>query len=46
MSSRVKLLDAVALLEDVQAEEVLLKRGEGRRRGGNAGSRRVRSGIL
>jgi hypothetical protein len=28
MSSRVKLLDAVALLEDVQVEEVLLKRGE------------------
>jgi hypothetical protein len=28
MSNGVKLLDAVALLEDVQAEEVLLKRGE------------------
>jgi hypothetical protein len=28
MSSKVKLLDAVALLEDVQVEEVLLKRGE------------------
>jgi hypothetical protein len=28
MSSGVKLLDTVALLEDVQAEEVLLKRGE------------------
>ena len=28
MSNSVKLLDTVALLEDVQAEEVLLKRGE------------------
>jgi uncharacterized protein DUF4926 len=28
MSHGVKLLDTVALLEDVQAEEVLLKRGE------------------
>ena len=28
MSSSIKLLDAVALLEDVQAEEVLLQRGE------------------
>ena len=28
MSHRVKLLDAVALLEDVQAGDVLLKRGE------------------
>ncbi len=28
MSSSLKLLDAVALLEDVQAEAVLLKRGE------------------
>ena len=28
MNRRVKLLDAVALLEDVQTEEVLLKRGE------------------
>ena len=28
MSDGVKLLDTVALLEDVQAEEVLLKRGE------------------
>jgi len=28
MSSEVKLLDAVALLADVQAEGVLLKRGE------------------
>lgn len=28
MSSRVQLLDAVALLEDVQVEGVLLKRGE------------------
>ena len=28
MSNGVKLLDTVALLEDVQAEEVLLKRGE------------------
>ncbi len=28
MSNRVKFLDAVALLEDVQMEEVLLKRGE------------------
>ena len=28
MSCSVKLLDAVALLEDVQAEDVLLKRGE------------------
>ena len=28
MSSEVKLLDAVALLEDVQAEGVPLKRGE------------------
>lgn len=28
MSSKVKLLDAVALLEDIQVEDVLLKRGE------------------
>jgi hypothetical protein len=28
MSNSVKLLDTVALLEDVQAEEVLLKRGK------------------
>jgi Domain of unknown function (DUF4926) len=28
MNQGVKLLDAVALLEDVQAEDVLLKRGE------------------
>ena len=28
MSGEVRLLDAVALLEDVQAEGVLLKRGE------------------
>jgi hypothetical protein len=28
MSCEVKLLDAVALLEDVQTEEVLLQRGE------------------